>query len=201
MPLSAVRHLQNLDAVAVELPDDLQLIAPGTSKLFLDESPGLGSVTLAVVGVAGGYFARTMSKQPTTPNPVDQIRRSGEAAQRGDLDVATSIFAPEALWESSRNGVGTFEGAAAIRAFWGDWFGAYEELRFDFEELLEVGSGVVFSIIRQTVRPVGTTGYIRERDGLVWLWGDGLCVSVTVYPEAQIDEARAAAERLAERSG
>jgi ketosteroid isomerase-like protein len=142
-----------------------------------------------------------MPEESTTPDPVEQIRRSGEAAQRGDLDAATTIFAPEAIWESSRNGVGTFEGAAAIRAFWGDWFGAYEELQFDFEELLEVGRDVVFSVIRQTVRPVGTTGYVRERDGLVWLWVDGLCASVTVYPEAQIDEARAAAERLAKERG
>jgi hypothetical protein len=60
---------------------------------------------------------------------------------------------------------------------------------------------VVLTVTRQMARPVGTTGYIQQREGWVWVWVDGLCASVTVYPEAVIDEARAAAERLAEERG
>ena len=36
-----------------------------------------------------------------------------------------TFFAPGAIWEDA--GLGTFEGAAAIRGFWRDWFASYEE--------------------------------------------------------------------------
>ena len=67
-----------------------------------------------------------------------------------------------------------------------------------FEELLDLGNGVVFALVRQAGRPIGATGYVRQREGWVWVWVEGLIASVTAYPEADIDEARAAAERLAE---
>jgi len=65
------------------------------------------------------------------------------------------------------------------------------------EEFVDLGSGVVFSVYCQKGRPVGVTGYVQQREGRVSVWVDGLIASATVYPEADIDEARAAAERLA----
>ena len=41
----------------------------------------------------------------------------------------------------------------------------------------------------------------RVRSASVGAWVDGLIVRVTIYPETDIDEARAAAERLAEERG
>jgi len=142
-----------------------------------------------------------MPEESTTPDPVEQVRQSVEAGNRGELDAAISYFAIDAVWDASRSGVGIFQGAATVRRFWEDWVCAYEELQFAFEELLDVGNGVVFAVVRQEARPVGTAGYLRQRSGWVWLWVDGLCASVTVYPEAEIDEARAAAERPAKERG
>jgi hypothetical protein len=42
---------------------------------------------------------------------------------------------------------------------------------------------------------------VQQREGWVWVWVDGLITSHTTYPEADIDEARAAAERLAQERG
>jgi ketosteroid isomerase-like protein len=137
----------------------------------------------------------------SVPDPVDQVRQFVEAANRGELDAAPSYLARDAVWDTSRVGIGVFEGVATIRRFMEDWFRSYEELQFVIDELLDVGSGVVLTVTRQMARPVGTTGYIQQREGWVWVWVDGLCASVTVYPEAVIDEARAAAERLAEERG
>ena len=69
------------------------------------------------------------------------------------------------------------------------------------QQPLDLGNGVVFAVVHQEARPVGTTGYVQQREGLVWVWDKGLCVSQTVYPEAEIDEARAAAEHLAQERG
>jgi hypothetical protein len=51
-------------------------------------------------------------------------------------------------------------------------------------------------ILRQRGRPVGSGGEVRRRFASVGLSVNGLWVRVTTYTD--IDEARAAAERLAE---
>ena len=88
-----------------------------------------------------------------------------------------------------------FEGRAAIRSFIEDWFGAYEELKFGLEEVRDLGKGVVFAVVTQNGRPVGGAGHVRQREGWVYVWVGGLITQFTV---SDIDEARAAAERLAE---
>ena len=144
-----------------------------------------------------------MSEESTTPHPAERVRQFVEAANRvaanrGELDAVPSYLARDSVWDTSRVGIGVFEGVATIRRFLEDWFRSYEELQLVIDELLDVGSGVVLTVTRQMARPVGTTGYIQQREGWVWVWVDGLCASVTVYPEAVIHEARAAAERLAQ---
>ena len=136
-----------------------------------------------------------------TPNLVELARHAIDATDRGDLDAAMSYAAPDMVWDASRVTVGTFEGAATIRGFIEDWVGAYEELELVLEELVDVGNGVVFSAVSQKARPIGITGYVRQREGWVWRWVEGLIATLTVYPEAEIDEARAAAERLAQEPG
>jgi hypothetical protein len=93
----------------------------------------------------------------------------------------------------------TFDGVAAIRGFWQDWFASYEEHWFGQEEILDLGNGVVFSVVVQKARLAGSSGEVRLRSGVVSEWVDGLIVGVTLSPD--IDEARVAAERLAEERG
>jgi hypothetical protein len=54
-------------------------------------------------------------------------------------------------------------------------------------------------VYRQEGRPVGSSGLIRSRAVSVYEWVDGEVARGTTYDD--IDEARAAAERLAESSG
>jgi ketosteroid isomerase-like protein len=142
-----------------------------------------------------------MSEESTTPDLVELMRRLAEAASEQDFDTADSYYAPDAVWDSSRTGVGSFEGALTIRRFFEDWRGGYEDWEIGFDELLDIGNGVVFALVRQEGRPVGSTGYVRQREGWVWVWVEGLIARVTTYPEADMDEARAYAERLAEERG
>jgi ketosteroid isomerase-like protein len=134
-----------------------------------------------------------MSQESTTPDPVELSRRFVEAANRRDLDAMLSFFAPDAVWEM---GFGiTFDGVAAIRGFFQDWFASYEELRFEQEKVLDLGSGVVFGVLIQRARLVGSSGEIRHRNAFVVVLVDDLMVRVTNYPDP--DEAHAAADRLA----
>jgi ketosteroid isomerase-like protein len=141
-----------------------------------------------------------MSEESTTPGPVELTRRSVEAADRGDLDGILRTYAPDAVWDMNPlGGLGTFEGHPAIRRFLEDWHGNYEELEFAPEEILDLGNGVIFSVIAQKGRPVGSSGDVQLRHTIVFVWAEGLFVRITHYGD--IDEGRAAAERLAEERG
>jgi len=139
-----------------------------------------------------------MSKESTTPDLVELGSRFLEAANRRDFDAMLSFFATDAVWEPTVLPT-TFEGVAAIRGFFQDWFASYEELWLGQEEVLDLGNGVVFSVVIQKGRLVGSSGEVRLRSGVVGEWVDGLIVGVTLYRD--IEEARAAAERLAEERG
>ena len=60
---------------------------------------------------------------------------------------------------------------------------------------------MVLTVYHQEGRPIGATNYVRVRSAAVSVWRDGLIVRTTIYAETAIDEARAAAERLAEERG
>src|SRR6476646_6049143 len=139
-----------------------------------------------------------MSEESTTPHLVELGRRFVEAGNRRDIDAVMSHFAPNPVWESM--GMATrFEGVAAIRGFYEDFIGAYEEYWAEPEEILDLGNGVTFSVIAQQGRFVGSTARVQMRFGAVTTWADGLIKHSTNYTD--IDEARAAAERLAEERG
>lgn len=49
---------------------------------------------------------------------------------------------------------------------------------------------------------MGTAYAVQQSEGWVWTWVDSLIVSISIYPAADIDEALAAAGRIAqERAG
>jgi ketosteroid isomerase-like protein len=108
-----------------------------------------------------------------------------------------SSFAEGATFDG--RGLGDrFEGRAAIRSFLENWFGTYEELEFGLEEVRDLGNGVVFAIVVQNGRPAGSAGHLRQREGWVFVWARGLIARLTIL---EVDEARAAAERLTQERG
>jgi ketosteroid isomerase-like protein len=119
------------------------------------------------------------------------------AANRRDLDVALSFYAPDAVWETVSLGT-SFEGVAAIRGFLEDWLSAYERYEMEPEEIVDLGNNVVFVVVRLTARPIGSAGsaLVRRRP-LVFVWVEDMVARVTAYADS-IDEGRAAATRLAE---
>jgi uncharacterized protein (TIGR02246 family) len=138
-----------------------------------------------------------MAEESTTPDLLELTRRAIEAGNRRDLDAAASSFAPDAVFEGRALG-DIFEGRAAIRSFFEEWFGAYEELEVGLEEVRDLGNGVVFAVVIQNGRLVGSAGHIRQREGWVFVWVRGLIARLTA---SDIDEACAAAERLAQERG
>ena len=140
-----------------------------------------------------------MSEESTTPNPVERTRALWEAANRHDLDAYMSFFAPDAVFDLSGFGIGTFEGAAATRGFVADWWATWANHRSDVEEIADLGHGVVFVRAWEEGRLVGSDGHVEQRVGRVLVWVQGMIEMFAAYLD--IDAARAAAERLAEERG
>jgi ketosteroid isomerase-like protein len=139
-----------------------------------------------------------MSEESTTPDLVERVRGFWGSARRSDWDAILRFYASDAVWDMSPLGLGTYEDEAAMRGLWDDWVGAYQELELEVEAI-DLGSGVVLAVLDQNARPVGSTGQVHARQVLLYEWVAGVVVRVTVYPD--VDEARAAAERLAEERG
>ncbi len=139
------------------------------------------------------------SEESTTPDSFRSMRRTMVAFSRGDFDAQMSVYAPDAVLDMSARGLGVFDGLAAIRGFWEDYHRAFEDLRFELEEALDLGNGVIFAVVRQDARPTGSVSHVRTQEAWVSVWDDGVFIRGSSY--ADIDEARAAAERLARERG
>jgi ketosteroid isomerase-like protein len=138
-------------------------------------------------------------EESTTSDLVELQKRLTDAASRRDLDAITAFYASDGVYDMSPLGMGVFEGQAAARGFIEDWWGSYEKFEFEAEQTLDLGNGVGFRVLIQKGRPAGSSGEVQLRYAAVGVWEDGKIVRMTNYND--IDEARAAAERLALERG
>ncbi|HMD56248.1 MAG TPA: nuclear transport factor 2 family protein [Solirubrobacteraceae bacterium] len=141
-----------------------------------------------------------MSEESTTPDLALLTQRLTVAiGDPRDTEPEMSLFAPNAVWDMSQGGAEVIEGHEAILAFFEQWLGAYAEYGQEVEEIQDLGNGVAFAVFLQRGRPVGSTGWVEFRDARVLLFADGLIERVNAFVD--INEGRAAAERLAEERG
>jgi ketosteroid isomerase-like protein len=144
-----------------------------------------------------GLEDQAVHEESTMP---DLVRRGIEALNRRDFDALLRLYAPDAELDFNAWGIGTFKGHAAIRSFVEDWLGSYETYRDEADEILDLGHGVVFVAYRERARLAGTEANLERRQAYVAsLQPDGLVERQAWYTD--IDEARAAAERLAQERG
>jgi ketosteroid isomerase-like protein len=137
-----------------------------------------------------------MSEESTTPDLAERNRRAIESGARGDWDTAMGSYGPDSVWDTSPLGMGTYRGVATIRSNMEEWYGLHEEVEVEIEDNVDLGKGVVFAVVRQRARPVGSSAYVEFLFASITEWTDGVIARVTPYTD--IDAARAAAERLAE---
>ena len=140
-----------------------------------------------------------MSEESTTPDLTELWRRAFQPLNVRDYDAAMRFWAPDGVFDLSQTALGTYESHAAIRAVFEEWVSAYDDIQFEFEELDDLGNGVAFAVPVLNARLAGSTRSVHGRFGSVSIWVDGLCERATNYHD--IDQARAAAERLAQERG
>jgi ketosteroid isomerase-like protein len=135
-----------------------------------------------------------MPREPTTPDLVERVRVILEAADRADFDAILEFYAADAVWDMP-DGMGSFEGPRAIRAFWEDWWSSYDWLDLELREILDLGGGVVYAPFHFGGRPKGSAAEVQTEMAIVYEWVDGVVLRATAY--FNLDEGRAAADRLA----
>jgi ketosteroid isomerase-like protein len=142
-----------------------------------------------------------VSEESTTPDLTELVGRYARAASVRDYDAWMRFWAPDGVLDLSLTTLGTYEGHAAIRAFIEEWLGAFDDFQFEVEEVHDLGNGVAFAVIRSHGRPVDSSGHVQMLFASVSARTEGLVVWERHYTETDFDEARAAAERLAEERG
>jgi ketosteroid isomerase-like protein len=137
-----------------------------------------------------------MSQHPVTASALELTRSVYACLNDREFDAVADMFSARAVWDVSRWGLGIHSGRAAVRRFLGDWFESLEEFKVEVEEMLDLGSGVVYVEVLQIARRAGSREYLRLRSAPVYEWAEGKVARLTLYPD--IDEGRAAAERTAQ---
>jgi ketosteroid isomerase-like protein len=115
---------------------------------------------------------------------------------RRDFDAVISFYVPDAVWET---GLEVIEGREAIRGFFEDVLASYEEYDSEAVEMVDLGNGVTFAVLLSRGGLPGSSGDVQMRWAAVAVWEDGLIERL--HSSTDIDEARAAAERLAQERG
>ena len=140
-----------------------------------------------------------MPEESTTPDLAELVARLFEFVTRREWETVLSMCTPDAVWDMSPLGLGSFQGPDAIRGLWEEWASAFEEWEIELDYLIDHGNGVSLVVNRQGGRPRGSSGRVGTRGAWVYEWTDGRIARATIYGD--IDEARAAARRLAEERG
>jgi ketosteroid isomerase-like protein len=139
-----------------------------------------------------------MPNESATPDLVEIVTGLFEAADRGDWDAVVEPYAPDVILESE-DGMMSADGANAVKALWEEWADTFEDFRIEVESVVDLGGGVVHAVYRQQGRMAGGSGLLSARGVLIYEWRDGIILRVLAW--ADTDEARAAAERLAQERG
>jgi ketosteroid isomerase-like protein len=139
-----------------------------------------------------------MTEESTTPDLVELVQRVVDAVHVRDFDAVQSAYAPNAVLDILELGA-TFEGHLAIRGFYEEWAATFPGWKQEVQEILDLGDGMGFAVVAQAGHPGDSTGWVKQRYAAVATLAAGLIERQSNY--ADIDEARAAAERLAEERG
>jgi ketosteroid isomerase-like protein len=118
---------------------------------------------------------------------VEIVRRATDAYNRGDIDGTLESWAPDAVldWSNSRGlEAGVFWGQGEIRAYMQRFLEAFDEVRLELDDLVEVQEGLVL---------MENVAHVRGRDGIetqarsAWLIEirNGEQTSLTLYQTRQ----------------
>ena len=114
---------------------------------------------------------------------VEIVRRVYEAADRGDFESADSCLHPDIEFHTYAQSpeAGVYRGKEAVRKYNESLFAQFESIRFEIEEVTDVGDRVVIVTTQHAV-PRGGTHELEVHVAEVWTIRDGLLAERRSYP-------------------
>ena len=130
---------------------------------------------------------------------VELLRQSVDAINRGDIDGALENAADnfEVDWSNAigpgRKGI--YNGKDQAREFWTSFVEAFDEFRWDFEEIIEADESRVIAVNHVRARGRGSGVRVDAVTALLWTISDGKARSVKLFQsKAEALEAAGLAE-------
>jgi ketosteroid isomerase-like protein len=126
---------------------------------------------------------------------VEIVRRVYEAAARRDSAAVIALYDPEVELDSTRLQIVGSAGAIhhghdGLRRFFRDWHEAWENVEYDYDELIDAGEHVI-SVVTRRGRGRASGAEVGFRVALVWTVRAGQVVRVVWY--GSVEEALDAA--------
>src|SRR5687767_462501 len=117
---------------------------------------------------------------------VEVVRRLYDAAARRDNEAVYAIYHPEIVWDASRTQRGGMTGQivrghSALKGWLREWYGAWENIQDDLEELRDTGPEVI-SVMTQRGSGRGSGVEVADRLATIWAVCDGRIVRATWFP-------------------
>jgi ketosteroid isomerase-like protein len=116
---------------------------------------------------------------------VQIVRRVYEAAAHRDTATVLAIYDPDVELDNTRlelvGWAGVYHGHEGLRRFFRQWHEAWQDIQYDFDELLDAGEQVV-AVVSRRARGLGSGAEVVMHVALVWTLHEGRVVRVVWFP-------------------
>jgi ketosteroid isomerase-like protein len=118
---------------------------------------------------------------------VEIVRRVHEAADRRDTATVYALYDPAVELDASRVEIAGFTardvylGHEGLRRFFREWHEAWENVRYDFEELVDHGDDVL-AVVTRRARGRASGVDVEWRLALIWTLRAGRVVRLAWFP-------------------
>lgn len=118
---------------------------------------------------------------------VEIVRRVHAAAARRDAATVFALYDPEVELDASRvqivgfTGEDVYRGHEGLRRFFREWHEAWENVEYDFEELVDAGDHVI-AVVTRRARGRASGADVEWPLALVWTLRAGKVVRLAWFP-------------------
>jgi ketosteroid isomerase-like protein len=112
------------------------------------------------------------------------VRRVYDAINRGDIDAAQEVGADDGVWDWSNSigpAKGVYRGKQQQREFWTSFVEAFEEVRWETEEIVEVDESRLIVVNHVRMRGRGSGVEVDAVGAQLWTIADGEVQAVKLY--------------------
>jgi ketosteroid isomerase-like protein len=116
---------------------------------------------------------------------VEIVRRIYEAAGRGDSATVLALYDPDVELDNTRlrvpGQIGVARGHEGLRTFFRAWHEAWENIEYDYEELIDAGDDQVIAVVTRRGRGRASGADVAIHVALLWTIRHGRVVRLVWF--------------------